>query len=211
MANKPKYMRPAATRAVNVLVEHLEQHGAIPPQMLTDQARLTGYSSRHLRRLLNARLAGDGTNGTSGFEVTDDVVTAVFLACGCMARAHRLLARAGTAVPSLSTFKRRVKAAIGTAQLEYARGGSAAFRNAQAYLTSGYPHRLHSVLLDHTELPIWVVPRGAKTADKPWMTAVMDAKSRYLLGWAITFGRPTAVEVRASLMSAMTVRFAPDR
>ncbi|MDA8063873.1 MAG: transposase family protein, partial [Actinomycetota bacterium] len=42
------------------------------------------------------------------------------------------------------------------------------------------------------------------------MTAVMDAKSRYLLGWAITFGRPTAVEVRASLMSAMTVRFAPD-
>lgn len=64
--------------------------------------------------------------------------------------------------------------------------------------------------LDHTELPIWVVPRGHKQAVKPWITAVMDSKTRYLLSWTITFGRPTAAEVRAALMSAMTMRVAPD-
>ena len=94
--------------------------------------------------------------------------------------------------------------------IEYARGGSAGYRDHQLYLRNDYPHRMHSVLLDHTELPIYVVPRGHRTAVKPWITAVMDASTRYILSWVVTFGRPTAEEVRAALVQAMTLRLAAD-
>jgi putative transposase len=210
MANKPKYLRAAADWAVERLAEHHEHHGKVPAPLLAKEAASCGYSARHLRRLLNKRLAGEPIHAEPVVSVTEQVVTAVFLACGRLAQAWRILERAGLDVPSLTTFKRQVITALGTAQIEYARGGSARFRDYQVYLASNHLHRLHTVQLDHTELPIWVVPRGSKTAVKPWMTAVMDSRTRYLLSWVITFGRPTAAEVRAALMSAMTLRVAPD-
>lgn len=170
---------------------------------------MSGYTTRHIRRLLGARLGRQSTE-SNAFAVTEAVVTAVFLMCGCLAGAHRLLLRNKVPLPSLSTFKRHVKKQMGTDQLAYARGGSAAYRDHQVYMASDYPHRLYAVLMDHTELPIWVVPQGHTYAVKPYMTAVMDAKTRYVLSWTITFGRPTAAEVRAALISAMTLRAAPD-
>jgi putative transposase len=210
MSNKPKFMRTAAERAVEVLVAHHSNAGNIPPEIFRVQASASGYSVRQLKRLVERRLADEPLWTEPAFTATEQIITAVFLACGCLAQAHRMLRKAGVRVPPETTFKRRVIETLGTAQLAYAKGGSKAFRDAQVYLASKYPHRMHSILLDHTELPIWVVPRGHKHAVKPWMTAVMDGKTRYLLSWTITYGRPTSEEVRAALMSAMTMRFAPD-
>lgn len=210
MPNKPKFLRPTAERAVERLVAHHEAHGELPAAVVAAEAQRAGYSVRHLRRLVKRHLAGEPMWTPPAFEVNDLVVTAVFLACGCLDRARRYLDRTGHDVPSPSTFRRRVLAKLGTAQLAYAKHGSVGFRDAQAYLSTQTPHRLHTVELDHTELPIWVVPRGYATAVKPWMTAVVDAKTSYVLSWVITFGRPTASEVRAALMSAMTGRLAPD-
>lgn len=212
MANKAKYLRPVADRAVDQLVAHHQEHGALPSELVQEHAARSGYSVRHLRRLVSQRLerAAARHDQQPSFAIDETVVAAVFLACGCLARAYRLLESRDVDLPSLSTFKRHVTASLGTAQLAYAKKGSAGFRDAKAYLASRYPHRLHTVLLDHTELPIWVVPRGTKTPVKPWMTAVMDAKTRYVLSWTITFGRPTQTEVRAALMSAITLRVAPD-
>ena len=210
MSNKQKFLRTAAERAVEVLAAHHSSSGEIPADIFRTQASASGYSVRQLKRLVQRRLANEPLWTEPSFVATEQIITAVFLACGCLAQAHRLLQRNGVAVPPETTFKRRVIEALGTAQLAYAKHGSKGFRNAQVYLASRYPHRMHSVLLDHTELPIWVVPRGHKKAVKPWMTAVMDGKTRYVLSWTITYGRPTAEEVRAALMSAMTMRFAPD-
>jgi len=210
MSNKPKYLRAALDRAVDELIAHHEAHSEITPELVRQKAAQCGYTPRHVRRALNERLDETGACERAEFSITEEIVTAVFLACGCLARARRLLMREGVEVPSESRFKRKVKAALGTAQIAYAKKGSVGFRDSQAYLASGYPHRMHTVQLDHTELPIWVVPRGHKQAVKPWITAVMDSKTRYLLSWTITFGRPTAAEVRAALMSAMTMRVAPD-
>jgi putative transposase len=120
------------------------------------------------------------------------------------------LRKTGAELPSLSTFQRKVRKRMGSAQLAYATGGSKAFRNTRVYLRNNYPNRLHSVLLDHTELPIWVVPRGHKQAQKPWMTAVMDGYTRYVLAWVLTWGTPTSEEVRAALIQAITIGVAPD-
>ena len=125
-----------------------------------------------------------------------------------LAQAYELLAKT-LPLPSERTFRRHVRAAMGN-QIEYARGGSAGYREHQLYLRNDYPHRMHSLLLDHTELPIFVVPRGYKNAVKPWITAVMDGATRYVLSWVVTFGRPTSEEVRAALVQAMTMRTAAD-
>lgn len=167
-------------------------------------------STRHLRRLVGARSNAGETPGTAEQDPLLDAITAVFLTCGNIAAAHRRLQAEGVAAPSLRTFRRRMVREMGTGLLAYARGGSAAFRNKQVYLKVQHQHRLHTIQLDHTELPIWVVPRGHKIAGKPWITAVMDASTRYVLSWVVTFGRPTAEEVRAALIQAILIRPAPD-
>ncbi|MBN1093444.1 transposase [Blastococcus sp. TML/M2B] len=205
--NKPKYMRTARDRAVDALME-LAKTRPVTPDDVRREAAKVGYSARQVQRALDAKTQGRSLPGAARFAVTEAVITAVFLCCGGLAQAYQLLA-GSMSLPSESTFRRCVRAAMGS-QIEYARGGSAGYRDHQLYLRNDYPHRMHSVLLDHTELPIFVVPRGYKTAVKPWITAVMDGSTRYVLSWVVTFGRPTAEEVRASLVQAMTLRVAGD-
>ena len=210
MTNKPKSVRPARDRAVAELIEHHKTHGDVPRSMLAAYAREAGYSPRHLQRFLPQQHRVTGDADCEGFEVDADVIAAVYLRCGNLAGAHRDLRKAGVKVPSLSTFRRKVRKQMGSAQLAYAKGGSKALRNTRIFLRNEYPNRLHSVLLDHTELPIWVVPRGHKQAQKPWMTVVMDGYSRYVLAWVLTIGRPTSEEVRAVLIQGITIGVAPD-
>jgi putative transposase len=207
MPNKPKYMRSALQRAVDQLLE-LEKTRPLTPADLREQAKISGYSTKHIRRTLDKLKAGPAPEDAAAFTVTDAVITAVFLCCGVLAQAYQLLAKT-MPLPSERIFRRRVRAEMGN-QIDYARGGSAGYREHQLYLRNDYPHRMHSLLLDHTELPIFVVPRGLKHAVKPWITAVMDGSTRYVLSWVVTFGRPTAEEVRAALVQAMTLRLAPD-
>jgi putative transposase len=212
MANKPKSQRVLRDSAVDVLVKMREERGTIPPEEYRVQAKVSGYSVRQLRRQVGRRTGSVSAadQPSEQFMVTEQVITAVFLSCGVLAGAYRLLARQGLPLPSLSTFQRHVVRTMGTDQLAYARKGSAGYRDAQVYLQQQYPHRMHTVQLDHTELPIFVVPRGHKRAIKPWITVVMDAKTRYVLSWVVTFGRPSSEEVRAALVQAMTLRTAPD-
>src|SRR3954466_10379394 len=91
-----------------------------------------------------------------------------------MAQAYQVLERLNETaqqaeripLPSPRTFRRKVREAMGT-EIEYARGGSAGYRDHQLYLRNDYPHRMHSVLLDHTELPIFVVPPGTRPRSSP--------------------------------------------
>jgi putative transposase len=208
MANKQKYMRTALDRAVTELQE-LQETRPLTPADLRAQASTSGYSVKHIKRKLAAAdKPGEPTTGEPSFSVTEMVISAVFMCCGVMAQAYVLL-KGQMSLPSERTFRRHVRAEMGS-QLVYARGGSADYRDKQVYLRNDYPHRMHSVLLDHAELPIYVVPRGHKHAVKPWITAVMDAYSRYILSWVVTFGTPTSEEVRAALVQAMPLRYAPD-
>lgn len=207
MANKPKFMRPALERAVSELRE-LQATRPVTPADVRQAARASGYSVKHIQRQLD-KPRDLGLDESRRFGVTEAVIVAVFLCCGIMAQAYKLLQRQGVALPSARTFRRQVSAEMG-GQLAYARLGSAGYRDSQVYLRNDYPHRMHSVLLDHTELPIYVVPRNYKHAVKPWITVVMDGATRYVLSWVVTFGRPSEAEVRAALVQAMTLRLAPD-
>ncbi|RYP86865.1 hypothetical protein EKO23_07785 [Nocardioides guangzhouensis] len=215
MPNKPRHHRPLLEKAVRELTQLEENGHVVTPQLVRHHAQLSGYSPRHLRRALAADKEAKATTDSPEDEDKLDLVqltTAVFLSCGNMAEARRLLARQcpGIKLPSVRTFQRLVLREMGTDQLAYAKHGSRGFRDAQVYLNNTYAHRMSDVLLDHAELPILVVPNGHKHAVKPWLTVVQDAHTRYLLSWVLTFGRPSSEEVRAALMQAITLRTAPD-
>lgn len=205
MSNKPRTTRVLLDRAVEELVDAYGERQAIPRTAVRAVADHTGFSVRHVRRTIAAN-AGP----IEPVVIDEEMITAVFSACGNLALAHRILTRADHDVPPLRTFTRHVKQTLGEAQLAYARVGSEGLRNKTVYLNNSYPHRLHSVLLDHTELPIYVVPTGHTIAEKPWVTVVMDAKSRLVLSWVMTFGTPTSEQVRAALIQSFMIDFAPD-
>jgi putative transposase len=172
---------------------------------------LSGYGRRQLKRLLDERLAGEPSDA-GGFQVDDQVITAVFLTTGNIAGAFTMLVEkmGRTDLPCVRHFRRVVTGAMGTLMLAYAQGGARRARDFKVYLSTEKVHRNHTWELDHTELPIWVVPHGHKGAVRPWLTAVVDRGTRYPMSWVVTFGRPSVAEVRACLIQAMTLRTAPD-
>lgn len=196
--------------AVNYLQEQADEGRRLSAQDWEHAMAMSSYSKRHLSRLLNERRSGTPVE-SSTWHIDDDVITAVFLTTGNIASAYRMLKREGrTGLPSLRHFRRVVTCEMGTHMLAYAEGGASKARDFKVYLSTAQVCRNHTWELDHTELPILVVPRGYKTAIRPWLTAVMDRATRYPLSWVVTFGRPSEQEVRACLVQAMTMRAAPD-
>ena len=214
MTNKHKFHRKARDEALTNLIAAGAATGKLPAETWQSFADLSGYSIRHLKRLVEELSDGSHTDpipGETGFTIDSDVITAVFLTCGNLASAHRLLVREGTEnLPSPRHFARCVVQQMGTTSLQYARGGSISTRETQIYLPMRKVTRGHTLELDHAELPIWVVPDSTRTPVRPWLTTALDVGTRYPLSWVITFGSPSSAEVRACLVQAMTVRVAPD-
>lgn len=214
MANKHKIHRAARDRVVEDLKE-LRKTGQLTKTAFRIAADESGYSIRHLQRLLATPQKGDARSKPQ-FEVDEAVIQAVYLACGSITGARRLLGKderfaAHHDIPSLSTFRRRVVETVGSHGLAVAKRGTVAAREVRVHLPGEEYERGETYLLDHTELPIYVVPEGMRTASRPWLTAVMDAGSRYIVGWVLTTGRvPDAEQVRAALMAAIDLRLAPD-
>jgi putative transposase len=175
-----------------------------------EACKISDYSKRQLMRLV--KQAEDEPDAKpTGFHLDEKCITAVFLTVGCIARAYRQLERDGQEnLPTLRQFQRIVNKEMGTLMLGYARGGSQFARQFNTYLKTKGVHRNHTWELDHTELPIWVVPHDHKQAVRPWLSVVMDRATDYPMSWVLTFGRPSSEEVRACLIQAMTVRVAPD-
>ena len=131
--NKPKYERHALHRSVAAL-RKLQQARPLTLADLRAEAARSGYSERHLRRSLeDSNDAQDSAARVDAdFRVDPEVITAVFLACGNMAQAYRLLEELNATakpaermpLPSQRTFRRKVREEMGT-DIEYARLGSA--------------------------------------------------------------------------------------
>jgi len=217
MSNKSKSHRKARDNALAELIDAGAMNERLTISIWQRFADESGYSVRQLKRRIRKHIE-DVANGStnevpsdSGFVVDPDVITAVFLTCGNLASAHRMLDRGGRDdLPSGRHFARSVVAQMGTTSLEYARGGSVTTRETQIYLPMAKVPRGHTLELDHTELPIWVIPDKTKTPVRPWLTTALDVGTRYPMSWVITFGKPSSAEVRACLVQAMTVRLAPD-
>lgn len=212
--NKKKIHRASRDRAVDALVNVREIAGHVTGTSYAAAAAASGYSERHLRRIVAALTKPSPADADdTEFVVDADVISSVFLRCGNVSGAYRDLKHAGRALPSLSTFQRRVrdgKDGMGTSMLQVAKKGPQAQREARVHLGRGRTVRGHTYYMDHSELPILAVPEGYQTASKPWLTVVTDAATRYVLGWTLTFGTPNAEQIRGTLIAGIRDRLAPD-
>jgi putative transposase len=211
MGRSKKELGAARDRAVAFLYEKAADGHRLTENDWEHAMSESGYSRRQLKRLLDQQLSGQPTESTT-FRIDEQMITAVFLMTGNVAGAYTLLKEqmGREDLPSVRHFLRVVNGELGSLMLAYAQGGAKKARDFKVYLATETVHRNHTWELDHTELPIWVVPHGHKTAVRPWLTVVFDRAARYPLSWVLTFGRPSVEEVRACLIQAMTLRTAPD-
>lgn len=210
MARKVQYLTTNRDTAVEFL-KGIRQSGRQPTHdEWTEAIATSGYSRRQLDRL--SRGPKEDRPEATGFVVDEQVVSALFMTVGNMSSAHRLLINefGRTDLPGPRQFARAINSQIDTLTLAYARHGSSGARDAKIYLATEQVPRNHTWELDHTELPIYVIPHGTKTPVRPWITGVLDRATRYPLAWILTFGRPSSQQVTAVLAQAITLRYGPD-
>ena len=114
--------------------------------------------------------------------------------------------------PSRETVRRELKAR-GTAKLVRAREGARAGYQLQGPLALGAdglpadPDRVFELAhIDHTKLDIELVSRTTLTSleGRPWVTLMIDARSRLPLGFALSFNDPSRVSLAEVLFDAVS-------
>lgn len=215
MPNKATIHRTGRDRVVTELLKARAAGLQLDGTLYAIAAESSGYSKRQLQRLIahHDRINADPEfrKQTKDHWLEDpDVITMIALCTGNLANAHKQLEKAGKKVPSLSTFKRRINASIGSYGLTLIRHGDAEARSRRMYLRREPGQRGHTYETDHTECPIYVIPNGYYRAHRPFITVVMDHATRYVLSVVITFGTPSAEEVRVAFIAAILDRNAAD-
>lgn len=214
MGNKHALHRDGRDRVIAELLALQAAGVDLDGTLFSIAAEDSGYSVRHLKRHLAAQRAAQDPSSRpaeKGDWLHDpDVINEVAVCCGNLAKAHARLTKQGKEVPSLSTFKRKVSKHLGTHSMTLIRHGDSRARGRRVYLTRPNGARGHTYETDHTECPIYVIPTGHKRAVRPFITVVMDRATRYVLSLVITFGSPSAEEVRVAFIAAIAERPAAD-
>ena len=184
------------------------QHGAVPERFVKSIADEIGRHPRTLRRWLAESELPNGEASSLLHQqptqpLTDDEIEVVFAHGGCLTRAYRDLRKArATNIGSLTSF-RRAWERLDPAVRAMARDGADELKAMQLRTRWTAPARNHTWQIDHEELPIWVLPRGRKTPEKPWLTVIEDDNTRYVMSVLVTFGRPGAEQVIATVADAI--------
>lgn len=125
-----------------------------------------------------------------------------------MARAYDIMCSkaigSNTEVPSYSTFRRKLK------KLEYEkvimrREGRKEYENRFSQNFSKFPHQswaLQTVQIDHTPIDVLVVDSDKrKVIGRPYLTVAIDIHSRCVLGYSITFDKPSRLSIALTLLN----------
>ncbi|MES2186640.1 MAG: hypothetical protein V4505_18960 [Pseudomonadota bacterium] len=110
-----------------------------------------------------------------------------------------------TPVPSESSILRRIRE-IGPFVCDYKRLGPGFARNKWRYSLHGDTSTrvLERVEVDHTWLDLWVLdPRTGVPIGRPWITALIDRFSGYILGIHISFYGPSVGSVASAMRNAI--------
>ena len=131
---------------------------------------------------------------------------------GAFARLKALCDEVGVVSPSRETLRRELKS-LKTAKLVRAREGARAAYQLEGPLAVGLeglppvPDRVFEVAhVDHTLLDVELVSRTTLTslAGRPWVTLMIDARSRLPLGMAVSFNDPSRVALAEVLFDAVS-------
>jgi putative transposase len=138
------------------------------------------------------------------WKLSPEALDAFYQANGRPTIAWRLLKDAGATVPSESVFLRAVHRDLSAAERAYASTGENGRRRYELYRRYEVAARNELWEMDHAQLDIEVLPLRGRRAVKPWLTVIIDAYSRLIMGWALSI-RPTSAEVLAALREAIVI------
>lgn len=181
-----------------------DELGYVPDAVVAELADEVGRSPRTLRRW-EAASRGEETASRrrANPQLDDTALEVLFAAGGNVAKAHRMLADAGVEqTRSLRTLYRdwgRVDSAVRA----MATGGATELMSRQLRNRHDVDRRNQRWALDAEEAPVWVLPRGRQTPEKPWLLFAVDHATRVIVSWARTWGQPSSETVTATLADAI--------
>lgn len=179
------------------LLESRQLYGLLKPGEVSRAAAVCGVSTATIYRWL----AKGSTKRSSKakFEPSEDDQVAVFAASGNLRLAYKIRTEHDDTLPSFSTFRRGILATLDRATLAAARRGLAGRDAARMVLADREYRRNERWEGDHTQLEIYIVPEHREQPVRPWLTWLIDAGTRYVVGWALSTERPTRGTVLASI------------
>lgn len=184
-------------QVIGHLLESRRLYGSLRSGEVSRAAQVCGVSTATIYRWLAKGSAG--RTGRSKFVPAEEDQVAVFQASGNITLAYELRKREGANLPSLATFRRGMLTSLDRATLAAARGGIAA-RDANRMVLSDRRYRRNERWEgDHTQLEISIVSDHLEQPVRPWLTWLIDAGTRYLVGWALSTERPTRGAVLAAI------------
>ena len=141
--------------------------------------------------------------------LTEEQIEVVFATGGNVSAAHRhLINDADTAVsaPSRRTLA-RWWSQEDSAIRAFASDGATGLMNKQMRVRHTVDERNQLWRIDHQEFPVWVLPAGrSSTPVKPWVTTIIDDRTRYLLAVLVTVERADATAVTVALADAIRIK-----
>jgi transposase InsO family protein len=185
--------------------------GRIAEALLNDCAARLSMTPRHLRRVV-AALADQNRHVPATSRARKDLVNehltkvAYFKHAGNATKAFaELKARDLSGEMNLRTFQRRV-GEFDAWLKACAKGGYREMVKHQLFNVEHIPYRTYAYGMDHTKLPIMVVPERGSTPVFPWLTTVIDLRTRVVLAWVLTAHDPGIEQSASALAEAILGR-----
>lgn len=154
-----------------------------------------------VRRMLDAK-HGPPPQRPPSFVVTPWWMDLLFAHKDNVARLYRDAVAAEIPMPSLSTVYRAFNE-VDPIKRTFATKGAKGYRDRLIYLTWDAEARNDIWQADSCELDIFVLSRNGKTSVKPHFILFLDDAHRFVTGWGVTFGAPTAADVAAVFAEAV--------
>lgn len=184
------------------LVETRSIYGSLKPGEVQRAARVCGVSQATIYRWLAKETPAQRSR--ERYAATEDDKVAVFTATGNLKLAYAIRKSETTKLPSFSTFRRAILESLDTATLAAARHGIPGRDATRMVLFDRTYRRNERWEGDHTQLEIMITADHRETPVRPWLTWIIDAGTRYVVGWALSTERPTRGTVLATIRQGVS-------
>ena len=182
------------------LCDYRRHHGSVPTGVVERVAAAFDVTPRTVYRWLRH---GAGPRPASRTALSERMLELYFDHYGHVPRVAQALRAEDANAPSERTLYRLFARELSAAERAMAREGVAGRRRHTVYLRWEASHRNQIWEADLWEAPLWVAPsRGARPV-KPWVTTILDARTRALMAAVATEKRPTQGTVLAALQHAI--------
>jgi putative transposase len=192
---------PGAATAFKLLLERRQREGSVSAHLVRNVAELFGKSEETIWRWLRQGAIPDGRERLK----LNEHELRVLAACGANAKQMtEELVRTGKARANLRTYQRAVKkGSLTPAQLGFFKKGDAGWRAATIHMPVEAGRRGEVFHADHTLLKVWVRTKRRRRWVQVWLTVVLDAYSRRVMGWTVSL-QPNEQVVLVALRQAFT-------